>query len=40
MVPEDRKKQIMQLLGQHGYLTVEEIAGMLYVSPPPPSAGT
>ena len=23
MVPEDRKKQILELLEQHGYLTVE-----------------
>jgi len=34
MVPEDRKNRILQLLEQHGYLTVEEIAGMLYVSAP------
>ena len=34
MVPEDRKKQILQLLEQHGYLTVEEIAQSLYASLP------
>ena len=34
MVPEDRKKQILQLLEQHGYLTVEEIARALYASLP------
>lgn len=34
MVPEDRKKEILELLEQHGYLTVEEIAKTLYVSLP------
>lgn len=34
MVPEDRKKQILELLEDRGYLTVEEIARSLYISPP------
>ena len=34
MVPEDRKKRILHLLEEQNYLTVEEIAGKLYVSPP------
>ncbi len=34
MVPEDRRKQILELLEDRGYLTVEEIARSLYISPP------
>ena len=34
MVPEDRKKQILELLEQHGYLTVEELSRSLYASLP------
>lgn len=34
MVPEERKKQILELLEQKNYMTVEEISGKLYVSPP------
>ena len=34
MIPEDRKKAILDLLNEKGYLSVEELAKAVYVSIP------
>ena len=34
MIPDERRKQILELLNEKGYISVEELSQKLYVSLP------